>query len=138
MYSDTLRRSRSTTAVVAVFAAILAVFAALQLTQVNQAQANTLSPDAVHGFCENVQLGGNGYCAGPTTGMYQTYGWGDQHSVCVDIRPWSGVRRCSSGPGAGVYSGEIPPSEIGENTGTAWIENNAAGANYVHGVWLTR
>lgn len=65
--------------------------------------------------------------------MYQTYGWGDQHSVCVDIRPWSGVRRCSSGPGAGVYSGEIP----GGYGGTAWIENNAAGSNYVHGIYLT-
>jgi hypothetical protein len=87
----------------------------------------------VYGFCENVLLGQNGYCGGPATGMYQDYGWGDQHSVCVDIRPWPGVRRCSSGAGAGVYSGEISKG----TGGTPWIENNAPGENYVHGIYLT-
>lgn len=131
----TLRRARAPIA--GLFIA-LGLLASVQLGRADRANANTVSPDSVFGFCENVQLGSGGYCSGPLTGLYQTYGWGDQHSVCVDIRPWSGVRRCSSGPGAGVYSGQIPPNEVGsDNIGTPWIENNAAGANYVHGIYLT-
>jgi hypothetical protein len=118
--------SRTVGVAAAAFALLLCAVAA-QLGHATTADA------AVYGFCENVQLGQNGYCAGSTTGLYQDYGWGDQHSVCIDIRPWPNVRRCSSGPGAGVYSGEIPPN----NAGLPWIENNAAGSNYVHGVYFT-
>jgi hypothetical protein len=103
-------------------------FFAIQMSHASQANA------AIYGFCENVLLGGGGYCTTPNyVNLYQAYAWGDDHSVCVDVREWQ-VRHCSSGPEVGVYSGVVPaPYEAG----IPIIENNAAGNNYVHGLYLT-
>lgn len=88
---------------------------------------------AVYSFCQNDQLGPNGYCdTGQTVPVYQAYAYGE-HSVCIDIRPWSGLRRCSSGTN-GVYSGVVTPET---ELGTPWIENNVATTNVVHGNYFT-
>jgi hypothetical protein len=50
----------------------------------------------------------------------------------VDIRERE-VRACSSGPEVRVYSGTVSSPEAG----IPWIENNAAGNNYVHGDYFT-
>lgn len=71
-------------------------------------------------------------CEGSARYLYQTYGWGDQGSVCVSVVLYMGPT-CSSGAGAGVYSGQI-----GSNVwATPWIQNNSGGSNFVHGVALT-
>lgn len=85
-------------------------------------------------YCNNQVLSNYGACAGATRTLYQTYGWGDEHSVCVWYRTggWgSNGNACSSGPGAGVYSAETPafPWEPGINV-------NASGSSVVHGVAL--
>jgi hypothetical protein len=88
---------------------------------------------AVYGFCENVHVGGYGPCQEVTARRtYQDYGWGDLHSVCVSLPPQSGTERCSGGPGAGVYSGTIEYNYV-----FPLIKNNAAGDNYLHGVYFT-
>jgi len=71
-------------------------------------------------------------CTGGSRPMYQPYGWGDQASVCVGIGGWTGPS-CSSGAGAGVYSGKM----YANITTYPWIKNNSGGNNYVHGVVLT-
>jgi hypothetical protein len=90
---------------------------------------------AVYGFCENVHVGGTGYCqmtVPSVNGTYQDYGWGDLHSVCVSLAPLSWSQRCSGGPGQGVYSGTVP---YGSYYPT--VTNNAEGDNYLHGVYFT-
>jgi hypothetical protein len=101
----------------------------LQLAHASRAQAGTF------GFCEGVTLGGFGECNNgiAVSHVYQDYGWGDNHSVCVALHPGTGWA-CSGGPGQGVYSGEIS----GEGASVPAIENNAAGSNRVHGVYFTR
>jgi hypothetical protein len=92
----------------------------------------------VGSYCGNQTLGGGGTCYGSQRLLYQTYGWGDQHSVCV----WasyggpietplggSSYKACSSGPGAGVYS----PAYWENLLLYPGIKNNAAGNNTVHG-----
>lgn len=77
-------------------------------------------------------LGSGKLCEGAPRYLYQTYGWGDQGAVCVSVVHWMGPT-CSSGAGAGVYSGQI-----GTNVwAVPWIQNIAGGANFVHGVALT-
>lgn len=71
-------------------------------------------------------------CGGTSRPLYQTYGWGDQASVCVGIGGWTGLS-CSSGAGAGVYSGEL----ISNVNSYPYIKNNSGGNNFVHGVALT-
>ena len=80
-------------------------------------------------FCNPVTLGGYGSCHGGSQYLSQVYGWGDQHSVCVEAYPTSSSRRCSSGPGAGVYT-----PNLGSVPGMPTIINNASGTNTVHGV----
>jgi hypothetical protein len=85
-------------------------------------------------YCNNITLGGSGYCAGAPRTHYAVYGWGDQHSACVfgavgpDNGPYTSYK-CSGGPEQGVYN----PYGF-----TMWlypkISNNAAGNNTVHGV----
>lgn len=96
---------------------------------IHSASANA----GVFGFC-NVNLPGYGACeTGTWVGAYQDYGWGENHSVCVWLRPFNGGRHCSGGPNQGVYSDALP-SDVAV---IPRIENNAAGANLVHGVYLT-
>lgn len=77
-------------------------------------------------------LGGGGSCTGASRYLYQAYGWGDQGSVCVAMAYYTGWS-CSSGAGAGVYSGQMF-----QNVATSpLISNNYGGNNYVHGVALT-
>ncbi len=71
-------------------------------------------------------------CGGEGRWLYQTYGWGDQASVCVGIGGWTGIS-CSSGAGSGVYSGQMPSNVHS----WPYIKNNSNGNNYVHGVALT-
>jgi len=71
-------------------------------------------------------------CGGNYRSMYQAYGWGDQGSVCVGVGGWTGVS-CSSGAGAGVYSGRLNSNV----TAYPWIQNYSGGNNFVHGVALT-
>lgn len=95
---------------------------------------NTSKADAaVYGFCENVHLGGYGVCQeGVIRNTYQAFAWGDQHSVCVGLAPLGWTQACSGGPEQGVYSGSA------EYTGYyPYVENHAAGANWVHGVYFT-
>jgi hypothetical protein len=98
----------------------------------------SLGPPAAHAstspYCNNQTLSNYGACAGASRTLYQTYGWGDSHSVCVWWRTggWgSNGNACSSGPGVGVYSATAPtaPWEPGINV-------NAPGSSVVHGVAL--
>jgi hypothetical protein len=85
-------------------------------------------------YCSNQTLGNHQACWGAPRTMYATYGWGDQHSVCVWVTttngggPYGGFA-CSSGPGAGAYQ-PAPFTSYFYPT----IENNATGSNLVHGV----
>jgi hypothetical protein len=83
-------------------------------------------------YCNGVTLGGGQGCTDFARYMNQVYGWGDQRSVCVGISGAQWSWRCSSGPGAGVYS-----PTFGPGTFYPGISNNAAGANTVHGVALS-
>jgi hypothetical protein len=85
-------------------------------------------------FCNPVTLGGWAGCnSSAPSNINQVFGWGDQHSVCVGIPGLEyAVKRCSSGPGAGVYSGQLNEAI----TAYAHIENHAAGSNTVHGIAL--
>jgi hypothetical protein len=85
-------------------------------------------------YCNNIVYGAWGACWGAQRNHYATYGWGDDHSVCV----WSSWNygggpstssACSSGPGVGVYN----PYATTYNFYPA-INNNAAGNNRLHGV----
>ena len=90
---------------------------------------------AVYGFCENVHVGGTGYCqmtVPSEKGTYQDYGWGDLHSVCVSLAPFSETQRCSGGAGEGVYSGTL-----GYGSYYPTVTNHAEGDNYLHGVYFT-
>lgn len=87
-------------------------------------------------YCGNQTLAGYGNCDGAGRVLYQTYGWGDQHSVCVGFRFYPPPTQifgaaCSSGPGVGVYSAKVTSQFL-----YPWIGNNAAGSNTVHGVAL--
>jgi hypothetical protein len=90
----------------------------------------TLAQAGVGNFCNPTTLTGFQWCQGPGQVLTQVYGWGDQHSVCVKIN--GGEKRCSGGPGAGVYSPAYPPLYA-----FPLIQNNAAGNNTVHGVVFT-
>lgn len=116
-------RKYSVLTLVVAFLCVLAI----QLAHTQGANA------AVYGYCENVHLGGGGTCQeGIVRNTYQAYAWGDQHSVCVGLAPLSWTQACSGGPGQGVYSG------IAEYTGYyPYVANNAAGDNWVHGVFFT-
>lgn len=83
-------------------------------------------------YCNPITLAGNTGCSGSARYMHQVYGWGDQHSVCVGSMSMSSTWRCSSGPGAGVYS-----TTFGPLTWYPGIQNNAAGTNTVHGISFT-
>jgi len=72
-------------------------------------------------------------CGGASRQLYQTYGWGDQASVCVGMTYSSGGWSCSSGAGSGVYSGQLAYNV----TDIPRIKNNSGVNNYVHGVALT-
>ena len=118
-------------------AAAFAVCLALLIGPPSSASASTSA------YCNNYTLGGSGVCYGAARNLYQTYGWGDQHSVCV----WAtllggesevpvgggGFKACSGGPGSGVYSPAYPSNTLVVPA----IKNNAAGSNLVHGVALT-
>jgi len=85
-------------------------------------------------YCNNITLSSYNACVGAARNLYQTYGWGDQRSVCVWYRTggWgSNGNACSSGPGVGVYSAQtfVYPWEPGINV-------NASGSSVVHGVAL--
>lgn len=116
---------RRATMLVCGVAVSLAMAVALQSPSV--AEAGT-SP-----YCNNQNLGGWGWCAGAKRTLYATYGWGDQHSVCVYASQSEGgggtTYKCSGGSGQGVYN----PAGV-----TAYlypkISNNAGGSNTVHGV----
>jgi hypothetical protein len=71
-------------------------------------------------------------CTGALRYLYQTYGWGDQASVCVAVAPGYGTA-CSSGAGNGVYSARLDTNHYVD----PWIKNNSGGNNYVHGVALS-
>src|SRR5690349_19014353 len=95
-----------------------------------------LGPGAAHAgtgtFCNPVTLGDHGECRGGSyVKLNQTYGWGDQHSVCVGVAVFNWSFRCSSGPGAGVYSTKVEYMPY-----IPAIRNNASGSNTVHGVYL--
>lgn len=110
----------------------LAAFAGalgVQLSQTPEADA------AVIGFCGNAYLYVNSanFCqGGQVEGAYEVYGWGE-HSVCVELQPWS-ARHCSTGTN-GVYSGEVPAADY---YGVPTIGNNANVNQYVSAVYLTR
>jgi hypothetical protein len=101
------------------------------------ALAATPSANAASSFyCNNQTLSNWGACAGAARHFYQAFGWGDNHSVCVWYRTegWgSNGNACSSGPGLGVYSARLPEINYAWEPG---INDNAAGANLVHGVAL--
>lgn len=118
------RRSKAFAALAAMALALLS----LSATAPSMARAAT-SP-----YCNNQTLSNYNPCVGAARVLYQTYGWGDQHSVCVWYRTggWgSNGNACSSGPGVGVYSAKTfeYPWEPGINV-------NASGASVVHGVAL--
>lgn len=84
-------------------------------------------------FCNPITVGGWQGCNGSARYMHQVYGWGDQHSVCVGAAGLEDtVRRCSSGPGAGVYTPIFGPL-----TWYPHIDNHAAGTNTLHGITFT-
>jgi hypothetical protein len=117
--------------VMAAFMCMLAI-ACLTILLVSPQAANAEASN----YCSNQTLGNHGACWGAVRVVQQTYGWGDQHSVCVWTSygepggPFGGFG-CSSGPGVGVYS-----PRLWEPIGNMYpaIENNAAGNNLVHGV----
>ena len=116
--------SRKAKSTLVLMASVLALTLAL-IAGPASAQASTSN------YCGG-WLGGGQSCEGSARYLYQTYGWGDQGSVCVSVVGWMGPT-CSSGAGAGVYSGQI-----GSNVFAApWIQNNSGGSNFVHGVALT-
>lgn len=84
------------------------------------------------GYCTVTLNNRYDYCNGSLRDLHQVYGWGDQHSVCVSIVPYSWTERCSSGPGAGVYSPTVTYMQY-----VPRISNNAAGSNLVHGISFT-
>lgn len=107
--------------------ACLAMICFLQLGNASVAKAGVAE------FCGNVYEPGYGICEEYTYPRTdQDYGWGDEHSVCVGLRPLT-VEACSGGPGQGVYSGKLPEFLNAD----PWIANHAAGYNYVHGVYFT-
>jgi len=89
---------------------------------------------AWYNFCSPVTLGGwQGCNSSRAYYINQVYGWGDQHSVCVGMPGLEfAIKRCSSGPEEGVYSGKTNEAL----NSYAHIENHAAGSNTVHGVAL--
>jgi hypothetical protein len=112
-----------------VLLALVGSCAALCLGLIGPANANAASTP----FCNPVTVGAYVGCNGPLIYLNQVYGWGDQHSVCVGIAGLEfAVKRCSSGPGAGVYSGTAGAMQY-----TPHIENHAAGTNTLHGVALS-
>lgn len=119
--------TRPRAVLVATTLCLFAVVVVLALAQASTARAGSV------GFCEGVTLPGAGsQCNNPSAVLtYQAYGWGENHSVCVWLNPYNGTRACSGGPNQGVYSGTITP-----NYAYPYIENNAAGANRVHGVYF--
>jgi hypothetical protein len=109
----------------AAIAATLVSVAALEASEPTTADA------AVVGFC-NAGVGGYEGCLGNVSFLYQTYGWGDQHSVCVAVQNYNnGTTRCSGGAGQGVYSGTVE-----QNYWYPVMKNNAPGSNQLHGVYL--
>lgn len=102
-------------------------FAALAAAVIQPKAANaSTSP-----YCGGNKAGWEA-CTGGIRWLYQTYGWGDQGSVCVTVVGYP-VYACSSSAGSGVYSGNV-----GSNVyAYPYIRNNTPGSNYVHGVALT-
>ncbi len=85
---------------------------------------------AVSNYCTG-WLGGNQGCVGASRWMYQSYGWGDQHSVCVAVHPGYPLA-CSSGAGSGVYSARYQPWHFSPTI----VNGHLYSANFVHGVAL--
>lgn len=120
--------------IIAASAVIFAIWAIALLGLASSASAETLT-----GFCGNQKLAGNesgsGFsCVGSGRTMYATYGWGDQHAVCVwaAVTPGGGGASgygCSGGAGQGVY---VPAAVTTYYYPS--IANNASGWNIVHGV----
>lgn len=110
---------------------LLALLATIVMMAFSLAAGSGKAEAAWQAFCNPAALPGNGHCVGSPFKMNQVYGWGDHHSVCVQLSNFNTTRRCSSGPGAGVYT---PVFET--ITWYPTISNNAAGANTVHGIAL--
>jgi hypothetical protein len=86
-------------------------------------------------YCSNVTLTNYAPCVGVPRLLYQTYGWGDERSVCVWYRTggWgSNGSNCSIGPGYGIYSAQTV-----QLTWEPGINVNAPGTSRVHGVALS-
>jgi hypothetical protein len=84
-------------------------------------------------YCNPKTVSGWQACNGSPRYTHQVYGWGDQHSVCVWVAAAvNSTKRCSSGPGAGVYS-----PVFSEFLTYPYISNNAAGTNTLHGISFT-
>ena len=106
--------------------ALVATTAMLALSLIaGQSQANA----AWSTYCNPVTLGAYGDCIDSPRKQYQLMGWGDQHSVCVQVSNFKETRRCSAGPGHGVYTPTFEPW-----TWYPLISNNAKGTNTVHGI----
>lgn len=135
--STSLRRGKTPFAALLIAVVLLT---SIQLGSATQAAADVVVPDAVVGFCGNVALGplpggsGQTWCqaGGVYGGLYQAYAWGE-HSVCVEIQPWTNTRACSTGTN-GVYSGLTP---AGLEYGFPTIQNNTATVNHASGIYLT-
>jgi hypothetical protein len=115
-------------AIIALGGVVLAVCLMFLLGSPPGVKANTY-------YCNNQTLGSYGRCDGAPRWLYATYGWGDQHSVCVLATTY---------PGGGAYGGYTCSGGPGQGTltyvtdGTAFylypaIANHAAGSNTVHG-----
>ena len=111
---------------------ILLVLCATALLGSSKASAETLSS-----YCGNQVRSNYEYCVGAQRVLYATYGWGDQHGVCVSASNWAQGypsfqvgQICTSVASQGVYwpgpgySYGLYPS----------IQDNAAGSNRLHGV----
>lgn len=111
--------------------------AILALCMVAGLGAPSDSRAGVSEYCNYKNLGGKETCWGTARPLYTTYGWGDNHSVCVFFATGNFLTvgsQCSSGPGVGVYDAY---SLEHDNILFPGISNNAAGSNVVHGVALT-
>jgi hypothetical protein len=112
-------------------AKLLALVGTLAALAVSLISGPTAAQASTSEYCGGWKSPGQ-ECSGAARWVYQTYGWGDQASVCVGIGGWTGVS-CSSGAGAGVYSGQMSSNVY------SWLymKNNSSINNYVHGVALT-
>ena len=110
--------------------ALVALASSLLVLGLGMMSASTSAHAATSTYCGG-WLGGYSACQGNARWLYQTYGWGDQYSVCVAIEvgfPWA----CSSGAGSGVYSAKLSSARWSKPA----IYNGNNPSNFVHGVAL--